>query len=198
MGRRGLSPRTRGDWKTARSTRLTSGISRRAREKQTSCSVGLPDKAAYPRAYGGNIQCPLRCIWASGLSPRTRGNRLSKGRPRRADGSIPEASGGDSPPFRAVTGPEPPRPRPPRAYPHVREGNGVLAQDTLSPICLSPRARGATTRKGSWPLRRVYPRARGGDRMILFAAGNLGLSPRTRSKKVQTRPVYPHRSGAVF
>ena len=130
----------------------------------------------YPRARGGNIQCPPLLLSSDGLSPRTRGKRSKEGCPELYKRSIP-AHAGETP--RAYTSR-----RLQAVYPRARGGN--LAAQVAPPMeeGLSPRTRGKPAPPRSmWSLSPVYPRARGGNCYSNRTRHpTRGLSPRTRGK----------------
>ena len=190
----GLSPRGRGNLVLVVDRHLEHGsIPARAGEppsrRAPRCRSGV-----YPRAGGGTSSRAADRPSVGGLSPRGRGNRRLRRRPRLGIGSIPARAG------------EPIRPkcctRPSGVYP--RAGGGTIAflpRDQWR-WGLSPRGRGNPLHlfathlpAGSIPARAgepppsnfkrchmwVYPRAGGGTRAFNLSRSALpGLSPRGR------------------
>ena len=190
----GLSPRTRGNQQLLDATLHKRGsIPANAGEPSRRAFLFMPARV-YPRERGGTLIGETIGKSGAGLSPRTRGNHGGPGHEAGMQGSIPANAG--EPCWRC------PGHRQLRVYPRERGGTpewqGVIAYDQG----LSPRTRGnrepwrlATAMKRSipanageprWsairhPLKRVYPRERGGTHDLgLEKYDVLGLSPRTR------------------
>ena len=196
-GAGGLSPRVRGN-------HVLGGVAAAGLGSIPACA-GEPDssrfasqrRGVYPRVCGGTWpksgpqNCPL------GLSPRVRGNRVTKLVNGQRNRSIPACAG--EPPLGSC------RPRPVRVYPRVC--GGTVSADSVISHCpgLSPRVRGnpilrwsAITCDGSIPAcagepavqvsshyqQRVYPRVCGGTvGRVSISMPSRGLSPRVRGNR---------------
>ena len=148
----------------------------------------------YPRARGGTMDGPLHPFVATGLSPRTRGNRWAISAAAAPSGTIPAHAGEPRPSAGRTC--------PPRDYPRARGGTiGIINNDGYYEG-LSPRTRGnhgaaighsdvdgTIPAHAGEPRRRSpgcspgrdYPRARGGtEPSRSVKTFQPGLSPRTR------------------
>ncbi len=193
----GLSPRVRGNPRSARARSRTSGsIPARAGEPgshPTSCRSAR----VYPRACGGTMPSRSGLADLPGLSPRVRGNHYPPVRIVVSVRSIPARAGE---PYRRST-----RCRPPGVY--LRACGGTPQSIGGGPLGygLSPRVRGNRRSEGGIPwhegsiparagepglgdggvdLLQVYPRACGGtvvDQKKRF--NHYGLSPRVRGNR---------------
>ena len=89
----GLSPRLRGNDRTAFSNRLIPGsIPALAGERCTSNS-SLYNRRVYPRACGGTVRAKTMSYFQRGLSPRLRGNGMDAKNLLTREGSIPALAG---------------------------------------------------------------------------------------------------------
>ena len=190
----GLSPRTRGNPSLSGGQLLRLGtIPAHAGEPGWSMRMS-PARRDYPRARGGTQSINLATSYNSGLSPRTRGNRVEPSRRIALSRTIPAHAG--EPATRA--------PRPPASRDYPRARGGTLGAVALGGglAGLSPRTRGNPRGGGgegrllgtipahagepcragsSSPSCWDYPRARGGTlRETADKVIDPGLSPRTR------------------
>ena len=206
----GLSPRTRGN-RVLGAVRVPPRGSIPANAGEPLSLSGLDRRrGVYPRERGGTDVFDGLDSLQSGLSPRTRGNRVRVRRLARTPGSIPANAG------------EPSRGWTPwgdcGVYPRERGGTAQGGSGRLGAAGLSPRTRGnrpvlprPATPVGSIPAnagepraaarsrraRRVYPRERGGtDALTNFVATGEGLSPRTRGN-LRDAPVARRRIGSI-
>ena len=193
----GLSPRVRGN--------LAADAVRGGNAGSIPACAGEPPKPAgtrpnrrvYPRVCGGTRASSSRRSWASGLSPRVRGNPAADGRGHGAGRSIPACAGEP-----VVTQHH----RPPMGvYPRVCGGTQHSQVSLFVRVGLSPRVRGNPSRSTApsrtvrsipacageppkpgavYPLTMVYPRVCGGtgDRYS-FRRLPYGLSPRVRGNR---------------
>ena len=131
----------------------------------------------YPRACGGTAAAIIAASASSGLSPRVRGNRNSRGDRGGCGGSIPARAGNriassdrpqprrsiparaGEPPQQAVAG------QPDEVYPRACGGTSARSRSRASSAGLSPRVRGnpdhdraRRTTRGSIPARAGEPR----------------------------------------
>ena len=131
---RGLSPRTRGNLLNRRGAECHPGpIPANAGEPFSLNAIGAFCRA-YPRERGGTLRADLAACPSSGLSPRTRGNRVNGSFPDVPLGPIP-ANAGEPPPAvlaRLLRG----------AYPRERGGTHVAHIPCETIQGLSPRTRG--------------------------------------------------------
>ena len=206
----GLSPRTRG----SREIRLC----QRRRQGPIPADAGEPPTRhirgwlmrAYPRGRGGAEAIQEALSLFEGLSPRTRGSRVSRHGRGHYSGPIPADAGEPSPARRPGAGS--------RAYPRGRGGAAATCVQASVSRGLSPRTRGSH-RAGSERLsdrgpipadagepNRVmtspdgitaYPRGRGGAiaRRTYFSQIQ-GLSPRTRGS-LPDHPGFAARVGPI-
>ena len=173
----GLSPPTRGNRRRARHVGIHAGsIPAHAGEPSVIGARGITAKV-YPRPRGGTHRRQTPLAAGRGLSPPTRGNRLSPRRKSPPARSIP-AHAGEPPP----KGDEYPVAR---VYPRPRGGTDARGADSPRQRGLSPPTRGNPLsfafsivtarsipahagepgwRRVSRPLVGVYPRPRGGTR----------------------------------
>ena len=190
----GLSPRTRGNPGVAARPPAGAGSIPANAGEPTPIRRQPAQYRVYPRERGGtSVASNSRCA-ASGLSPRTRGNRQALVRAPGGHGSIPANAGEPlgRTRWRGIRG----------VYP--RERGGTPGAISVEPLFkgLSPRTRGNRDphpllgrQPGSIPANAgeprttavalasmgVYPRERGGTPGdLLFARHVTGLSPRTR------------------
>ncbi len=224
-------PRERGGTaETHRSPGLTKGLSPRARGNQAPQALDIgfagpipasagepsilprrcPSQRAYPRERGGTPRGMLPTGWLQGLSPRARGNLVSKATIGSIDGPIPASAGepGQSGTCRCCRG----------AYPRERGGTPKTGITQTQQGGLSPRARGnrasysardmmtrpipASAGEPKAPafdqgLFEAYPRERGGTFLSgLRGEGDEGLSPRARGNHRSTTGE-PRRRGPI-
>ena len=208
---RAVYPRARGEAFTrGEKNEPVKGLSPRSRG-----SLGGPCRhhrppAVYPRARGEAFKVNHKWKAQEGLSPRSRGSRHRHRRRRRRPGSIPALAGkpGASLRLPGITA----------VYPRARGEAGLSSGATPQEAGLSPRSRGSPCGvdaddglAGSIPAlagkpqpaaakpaaARVYPRARGEAHCQCdTAAGNTGLSPRSRGSPRKVIPgVYPRARG---
>ena len=136
-GLAGLSPRTRGNQQTSNSFHVRSGsIPANAGEPRSS-RRSPPPRGVYPRERGGTAHRASRQRCASGLSPRTRGNRAVGATRRASRGSIPANAG--EPPFQLPVDVQE------GVYPRERGGTTTLPVVIVAIYGLSPRTRGNLT-----------------------------------------------------
>ena len=193
-GRRGLSPRVRGNLRRSACMMISPGsIPACAGEPSTGycyrCQVTV-----YPRVCGGTEAPPPASICRQGLSPRVRGNRRHQPRNLRQARSIPACAG------EPIS--HPARRRYYQVYPRVCGGTSKGDATPQATVGLSPRVRGnrqerisPLCRPGSIPAcageprlghrrpggHRVYPRVCGGTcRPPQLHRLGRGLSPRVR------------------
>ena len=206
---KGLSPRVRGNQvnRTAAATSARS-IPARAGEPYRSSGKVWAFKV-YPRACGGTFPPSATGRWATGLSPRVRGNRCKVMVGQNRSGSIPARAGEpiDHLAEDALAS----------VYPRACGGTCLDHGSHSSHIGLSPRVRGNRPQQpegvlgfGSIPARAgepicnaaanglltVYPRACGGTtRRLPNWTPETGLSPRVRGNHASgaMRP-FPERS----
>ena len=193
-GVKGLSPRVRGnlvvgaeDLHLRRSIPACAGEPG-ARIAWRTCS------AVYPRVCGGTKRIGQIDEAAAGLSPRVRGNRSTRVKYERIQGSIPACAGEPS------CRPSRQRPRP--VYPRVCGGTSPPLLRSSNAGGLSPRVRGnhSSTTSSNVPARsipacageplqmqsflapgKVYPRVCGGTASnAVISCSREGLSPRVR------------------
>ena len=190
----GLSPRVRGNlcmltptWSAARSIPACAG-------EPVARAAYWGEGWVYPRVCGGTRRDCHRALSLTGLSPRVRGNRISRRNRSVNPRSIPACAG------------EPPRMAASSAasavYPRVCGGTRVGGKDDRPARGLSPRVRGnrpfvgysgqtlrsipacagePATSPVDTGLLRVYPRVCGGTQVNETAGvGIEGLSPRVR------------------
>ena len=134
----------------------------------------------YPRVCGGTTSKITPAAWATGLSPRVRGNLEADAVGYMGPGSIPACAG------------EPQRPpaiRPvDEVYPRVCGGNrftvsAAAARYRSIPACAGEPYAGRPIRA----IGAVYPRVCGGTHEPLAATANAsGLSPRVRGNRDQS------------
>ena len=118
--RRGLSPRVRGNPRTARPRRRGDGSIPACAGEPYIASVGEDAAKVYPRVCGGTA-CPFTpAVLDAGLSPRVRGNPTATDATALGSGSIPACAG--EPASR------PPAACPARVYPRVCGGTSVAAR----------------------------------------------------------------------
>ena len=130
----GLSPRGRGKLVHCANSDLCRGSIPAWAGETPPALLAWSSLWVYPRVGGGNEQARFVAPSVCGLSPRGRGKRRSKARPRRRDGSIPAWAGETAAQRR--WGNEY------KVYPRVGGGNRFyLAHMPLAPG-LSPRGRG--------------------------------------------------------
>ena len=194
----GLSPRLRGNLLDSHLQRLwPRSIPAPAGEPLGGAGGGW-GVTVYPRACGGTAQVKPEPDYASGLSPRLRGNPSSAVRAYGRDGSIPAPAGE---PLSTSMG------RPGcMVYPRACGGTGLRGGGAVAACGLSPRLRGNRDLTGGkyscersipapageprptypWARgKRVYPRACGGTlSREQRAAAAAGLSPRLRGNRV--------------
>ena len=162
-----------------------------------------PENEVYPRPRGGTVSLVTATISARGLSPPTRGNRITSARITGLTRSIPAHAGEPvNPPV--GDGNE-------RVYPRPRGGTGQGFLRVRRHAGLSPPTRGNPShlfchvnRRGSIPAHAgepgfpsvvcgtdwVYPRPRGGTpRNSSSVVNTPGLSPPTRGNLAKGRPV---------
>ena len=191
---RGLSPPTRGNPHHARwAPRLSRSIPAHAGEPAGHVSNPAP-KRVYPRPRGGTVTRRAPARFNAGLSPPTRGNRVSISAAMLMPGSIPAHAGEPRAAHANVCSN--------RVYPRPRGGTRHQDADAGLQTGLSPPTRGnrgiswtyrAATRSipahagepygGADPLRHVavYPRPRGGTDLAQRGIDpEKGLSPPTR------------------
>ena len=130
----GLSPRVRGNLAGTGEQRIESG--------SIPACAGEPEPGrwrrgvgrVYPRVCGGTINHQGHRMYAPGLSPRVRGNRVRCASTPQPPGSIPACAGEPIslrlPPFRMTV------------YPRVCGGTGQVVQVDGRAVGLSPRVRG--------------------------------------------------------
>ncbi len=92
-GRRGLSPRVRGNHQHPRSGRDCGGSIPACTGEPLSFRLSLFHIRVYPRVYGGTIFPSCAALSTRGLSPRVRGNRFHCERLQHETGSIPACTG---------------------------------------------------------------------------------------------------------
>ena len=198
----GLSPRVRGNQGYGQHRhRFRGSIPARAGEPGTPASKPCRQRV-YPRACGGT-RVRSATLWPMvGLSPRVRGNRRERTRPRTYRGSIPARAGEPSRAPLCRT--------PGRVYPRACGGTTFVVTVTSPITGLSPRVRGNPSpslrmppSKGLSPRVRgepassrirldvvgVYPRACGGTSCSLrLWKWRAGLSPRVRGNRARAGP----------
>ena len=190
----GLSPRGRGNLLVQPQQDLEAGSIPAWAGQPWPYSSSVRYPGVYPRVGGATSGLSVTLPFASGLSPRGRGNRLSATTSYDVRGSIPAWAGQ---PLTSAC-----RARWQWVYPRVGGATGGIAVGSRDPMGLSPRGRGnphpvyhPPASCGSipaWagqPLRRplrscqiaVYPRV-GGATLTNVVAGDemMGLSPRGR------------------
>ena len=172
--------------------------------------MGRSPIRVYPRACGGTTIADLTIRVRMGLSPRVRGNRLSKGAGTPSQGSIPARAGEPQ----SIVGSRWNH----RVYPRACGGTIITLPGYANAIGLSPRVRGnrwswrhSPADGGSIPARagepakstakslgaKVYPRACGGTGSgVGLASGSGGLSPRVRGNR-GPRHHWPDESGSI-
>ena len=196
-GRRGLSPRVRGNLRRRRrQTRRRRSIPACAGEPSCGWDWGAIG-SVYPRVCGGTGRAITILNEDEGLSPRVRGNRAVLVAARHKGRSIPACAGEPTPAICA--------PSTPSVYPRVCGGTHPGYMRTFNTIGLSPRVRGNRAVHGeqgrpvgSIPAcageppgcrrcpgpRGVYPRVCGGTTIRRQAqCWRLGLSPRVRGNR---------------
>ena len=151
----GLSPRRRGNRGPAPGRPGRGGpIPAQAGEPTTSGAIRSSPRA-YPRAGGGTIACTRDGGWATGLSPRRRGNRRAKASRSAKQGPIPAQAGEPS-----AARPQAPRVR---AYPRAGGGTANHSAMSCSYTGLSPRQAGEPVVQVQDRITfGAYPRAGGG------------------------------------
>ena len=197
----GLSPRVRGNPAARRpGTRRPRSIPACAGEPGPR-PAALSRWEVYPRVCGGTHPFRLDFWLVVGLSPRVRGNRLTRDITILEGRSIPACAGEPSPPSCP--------PLPCRVYPRVCGGTRRGGHFHRRGQGLSPRVRGnrdalqpAVALQGSipacageprspgrrFPASRVYPRVCGGTRPPLYRSpSRIGLSPRVRGNPGRRR-----------
>ena len=194
----GLSPPTRGN----RVSHRRGGVRQRSipahAGEPTSTPTARISLWVYPRPRGGTQHLQRDGRQRLGLSPPTRGNRLSSRRSRCPRGSIPAHAGEPRSKKLGLTSP--------KVYPRPRGGTGGFAAMGAGFAGLSPPTRGnlpvvnfARLDVGSIPAHageplqglfraifgKVYPRPRGGTiRPSTVKRGAYGLSPPTRGNLI--------------
>ena len=199
----GLSPRVRGNRRTANTPRCRNRSIPACAGEPDTLIYQTPGGEVYPRVCGGTLYHKESGYKYRGLSPRVRGNPLDLDLAPNTVGSIPACAG--EPPGRRLS------PSPSPVYPRVCGGT-VPGGAILNPgQGLSPRVRGnrrlaggGAVRPGSIPAcagepRRqgiriaaleVYPRVCGGTGGRRSAADRtLGLSPRVRGNREIRSPI---------
>ena len=192
--RQGLSPRTRGNRAFLQRLHRGAGpIPADAGEPIVHRDLLMKGRA-YPRGRGGTLGEAVKVARLTGLSPRTRGNRLPDGPRCPWRGPIPADAGE---PYRRI-----PLPGYLWAYPRGRGGTNQMVERERISEGLSPRTRGnpPSAKGGVMPTgpipadagepisrclarsgARAYPRGRGGTTVGGQAHADFnGLSPRTR------------------
>ena len=190
----GLSPRVRGNPLGALERAFLAGSIPACAGEPSRCSRSSRATRVYPRVCGGTDPAGSPVPVCQGLSPRVRGNRLSRRHDSALRGSIPACAG------------EPDRGRgerrPGGVYPRVCGGTATAMRGSPLATGLSPRVRGnradgearaecygsipacagePTFRQAMRWRSRVYPRVCGGTRTAISAtACRGGLSPRVR------------------
>ena len=131
---RGLSPRVRGNRRAGEDAEAHDGsIPARAGEP-AGRTVGPPVASVYPRACGGTIYWDVGGMAGTGLSPRVRGNPISRRWPIFGRRSIPARAGEPSSRKTKAT--------PGTVYPRACGGTSNSLAAARSPWGLSPRVRG--------------------------------------------------------
>ena len=205
----GLSPRVRGNRADdAGQAAYDGSIPACAGEPQPRLARLMPAQV-YPRVCGGTAGAGMGKPRAAGLSPRVRGNRLSRVGIMRRGGSIPACAGEPKSGHSMTSAP--------RVYPRVCGGTPASLRDAMLAAGLSPRVRGNLLAVvappgvcGSIPacageplsfhirksVCRVYPRVCGGtDGGVQVGVALGGLSPRVRGNHARLRvPVRLSRS----
>ena len=130
----GLSPRVRGNQvdhrQTAKCRRsIPAGAGEPPRKPGRK-----PSPRVYPRGCGGTLNTAVLMVFSSGLSPRVRGNPITRCRPRRSSGSIPEGAGEPKAGIR--------QPPVPQVYPRGCGGTSRAFSTPSLAVGLSPRVRG--------------------------------------------------------
>ena len=203
MPQGGLSPRARGNLRSATPIATsTRSIPACAGEPRHRCR-NRQEAKVYPRVRGGTQSKRLKHPFPQGLSPRARGNHGITSAHILTPRSIPACAGE---PIKGQT-----HIYDIKVYPRVRGGTWITSGCTRDDPGLSPRARGnlacpipISRNQRSIPAcagepprrparrrsRRVYPRVRGGTRVIAAATLTAqGLSPRARGNRRAKCPV---------
>ena len=130
----GLSPRVRGNRRAGRVFDLSNGSIPACTGEPSPDHQPVLNRRVYPRVYGGTA---YRCqVWppSVGLSPRVRGNPMSRGLICESFRSIPACTG-EPTPFICVVVVS-------RVYPRVYGGTPWSVGASVSGYGLSPRVRG--------------------------------------------------------
>ena len=199
---KGLSPRVRGNpIDTDEGGETVGSIPACAGEPRAKSPAGIK-RAVYPRVCGGTEMQPRLKGYATGLSPRVRGNRQCSHSASHNRGSIPACAGepGDCWQVSCER----------RVYPRVCGGTCEKPRAKSPAGGLSPRVRGNHRRRGrapdlsgsipacagepspsrpSSPFQTVYPRVCGGTIPAAMIIESIdGLSPRVRGNQRLPRP----------
>ena len=196
----GLSPQARGEHRPAASLYRRCGPIPAGAGGTCLHRMASRRMWAYPRRRGGNLPILGALALALGLSPQARGELGLDHGVVGPGGPIPAGAGGTAQVRHIV-----PRGR---AYPRRRGGNALLVSSMVSPLGLSPQARGelhdrreVVGPQGPIPagaggtcipeamvrMARAYPRRRGGNRSELtMPNARVGLSPQARGEQTST------------
>ena len=199
---KGLSPRVRGNPQTVPAAAHAAGSIPAGAGEPWRPWARARRSWVYPRGCGGTSYCRSLVDWDKGLSPRVRGNPVTKKRKIRITRSIPAGAGE---PIRRSDGG-----RVALVYPRGCGGTSGRASRSWTRRGLSPRVRGnqgygwaVAWRAGSIPAGAGEPRIRVGRRMEswVYPRGcggtaiartqvqeGQGLSPRVRGNPITAQP----------